>query len=77
LFKKTAIVYVGKSQMAQYKMKVKRVYENPSEEDGRRVLVNRPWPSGLTKENASIDLWVKDIAPSAELRKWFGHDPAK
>lgn len=58
-------------------MKIKRVYEKPEREDGKRILVDRLWPRGLTKEKASIDLWLKDIAPSTELRKWFNHDPAK
>ena len=57
------------------KIRIKRVYEPPDKHDGRRVLVDRLWPRGLTKENASIDLWLKDIAPSTELRKWFGHNP--
>lgn len=56
---------------------IKRVYEKPSKEDGRRILIDRLWPRGLTKEKAKIDLWLKDIAPSTELRKWFGHDPSK
>lgn len=59
------------------KMKIKRVYEAPDEEDGIRILVDRLWPRGLTKEKAHIDLWLKDIAPSTVLRKWFGHDPDK
>ena len=59
------------------KLKIKRVYETPKKEDGKRILVDRLWPRGLTKERASIDLWLKDIAPSTELRKWFGHDPQK
>ena len=58
-------------------MKLKRVYETPSEEDGTRILVDRLWPRGLTKETARIDLWLKEVAPSNELRKWFAHDPAK
>jgi uncharacterized protein YeaO (DUF488 family) len=58
-------------------IKLKRVYEKPDKEDGFRILVDRLWPRGLTKEKASVDLWLKEIAPSAELRKWFGHDPAK
>ena len=58
-------------------IKMKRVYEKPDQEDGRRILVDRLWPRGLTKEKASVDLWLKDIAPSTELRKWFGHDPSK
>ncbi len=58
-------------------IKLKRVYESPSPDDGLRILVDRLWPRGLTKERAAVDLWVKDVAPSTELRKWFGHDPAK
>ena len=58
-------------------IKIKRVYLQPDEEDGRRILVDRLWPRGLTKEKASLDLWLKEIAPSTELRKWFGHDPEK
>jgi uncharacterized protein YeaO (DUF488 family) len=57
--------------------KLKRAYEEPSDGDGLRVLVERLWPRGLTKERAAIDLWLKEIAPSAELRKWYGHDQAK
>jgi len=59
------------------KLKIKRVYEKPGKEDGKRILVDRLWPRGLTKEKARIDLWLKDIAPTTELRKWFGHDPKK
>lgn len=55
-------------------MKIKRVYEKSSKDDGIRILVDRLWPRGLTKERASIDLWLKDIAPSTELRKWYEHD---
>lgn len=58
-------------------IEIKRVYDVPSSDDGLRILVERLWPRGLTKAKAHIDLWLKDIAPSAELRKWFGHDPAK
>ena len=58
-------------------IKIKRVYELHAEADGTRVLVDRLWPRGLTKAKARVDLWLKDIAPSTELRKWFGHDPAK
>ncbi len=57
--------------------KLKRVYEKPSHEDGSRVLVERLWPRGMTKEHAAVDLWLKEVAPSPELRKWFGHDPAR
>jgi uncharacterized protein YeaO (DUF488 family) len=58
-------------------IQVKRVYEKPSRKDGLRILVDRLWPRGLTKERAAVKLWLKDVAPSTELRKWFGHDPAK
>ncbi|MGC8750060.1 DUF488 domain-containing protein [Hydrotalea sp.] len=53
---------------------LKRVYDTPSTNDGFRVLVDRVWPRGLTKEKAKVDLWLKDIAPSSALRKWFAHD---
>jgi len=58
-------------------IRTKRVYEEPSSRDGFRILVDRIWPRGLSKDKARIDRWLKDIAPSAELRKWFGHDPAR
>lgn len=58
-------------------IRVKRVYENPTPTDGWRVLVDRIWPRGLSKENAALDRWVKEVAPSTELRKWFGHDPQR
>src|SRR5271154_5231523 len=56
---------------------LKRAYEKPSPKDGERILVERLWPRGLTKARAAVDLWLKDVAPSPELRKWFGHDPAR
>jgi uncharacterized protein YeaO (DUF488 family) len=56
---------------------IKRVYDKPAKADGRRVLVDRVWPRGLTKKEARIDDWLKEIAPSARLRKWFGHDRAR
>jgi len=56
---------------------LKRVYDSASKDDGRRVLVDRLWPRGLTRTRAAVDLWLKEIAPSTELRKWFGHDPGK
>jgi uncharacterized protein YeaO (DUF488 family) len=58
-------------------IRIKRVYEQPSEEDGYRVLVDRLWPRGISKNQAKIDLWLKEIAPSDDLRKWFSHDPKK
>src|ERR1700729_921780 len=59
------------------KIPLKRVYEEPLKEDGTRILVDRLWPRGLTKEKAHVDLWLKEVAPSDELRKWFAHDPAR
>jgi uncharacterized protein YeaO (DUF488 family) len=58
-------------------IRIKRVYEPYAEEDGKRVLVDRLWPRGLNKEDARIDLWLRDIAPSTALRKWFAHDPSR
>jgi|SRR6185369_14576950 uncharacterized protein YeaO (DUF488 family) len=58
-------------------IRLKRVYEKPSRMDGSRILVDRLWPRGLTKERAAVTLWLKDLAPSTELRKWFGHAPAR
>jgi uncharacterized protein YeaO (DUF488 family) len=58
-------------------VRIKRIYDQPHKTDGRRVLVDRVWPRGLTKEEAQIDEWLKDIAPSNRLRQWFGHDPAR
>jgi uncharacterized protein YeaO (DUF488 family) len=58
-------------------IRVKRVYEKPAKEDGFRVLVDRLWPRGLTKERARADVWMKEIAPSDALRKWFGHEAKK
>lgn len=55
----------------------KRVYDTPDPGDGMRVLVDRLWPRGLSKERARVDVWLKDVAPSRELRAWFGHDPVK
>lgn len=56
---------------------LKRAYEEPSSGDGVRILVERLWPRGLTKERAAVDVWLKAVAPSPELRRWFGHDPAR
>lgn len=56
---------------------IKRAYEPADTSDGYRILVDRLWPRGVSKERAKIDLWLKEVAPSTELRKWFGHDPAK
>jgi uncharacterized protein YeaO (DUF488 family) len=58
-------------------IRVRRVYEEPSAADGARILVDRIWPRGLRKDAARLDEWAKDVAPSGELRTWYGHDPAK
>ncbi|RJG09304.1 DUF488 domain-containing protein [Pseudomonas cavernicola] len=58
-------------------MMLKRAYEPATKADGERILVDRLWPRGLAKVKAKIDLWLKDVAPSTELRQWFGHDPEK
>ncbi len=58
-------------------LKIKRIYDQPAKDDGYRILVDRLWPRGISKERAAIDLWLKEIAPSAELRTWFGHKPER
>jgi uncharacterized protein YeaO (DUF488 family) len=58
-------------------IRLKRAYEAPDPDDGLRVLVERLWPRGLSKDRAAVDLWIKDVAPSPELRRWFHHDPAR
>ena len=57
--------------------KIKRIYESPESDDGYRVLVDRLWPRGISKERAALDEWAKEIAPTNELRQWFNHDPEK
>lgn len=59
------------------KLNIKRAYEEADDSDGKRILIDRLWPRGVSRETAQIDLWMREIAPSTELRKWFGHDPAK
>ena len=63
--------------MANAKVQVRRAYEDAVQGDGTRVLVDRIWPRGLTKARAALDEWCKEIAPSTELRKWYGHDPER
>jgi uncharacterized protein YeaO (DUF488 family) len=58
-------------------VKLKRAYEPPAADDGTRILIDRLWPRGISKAQASLDHWMKDIAPSTELRQWFGHDPER
>ncbi len=58
-------------------IRVKRVYEPAAPDDGTRILVDRLWPRGLSKADAAVDRWLKDVAPSTELRRWFGHDPER
>jgi uncharacterized protein YeaO (DUF488 family) len=67
----------GGGRRAVARIRLKRAYEDPAPEDGVRVLVERLWPRGLSKERAAVDTWMKDVAPSAGLRRWFGHDPAR
>jgi uncharacterized protein YeaO (DUF488 family) len=61
----------------KHALRIKRVYEPAEDGDGQRVLVDGIWPRGMTRQAAALDLWLKDIAPSAALRKWFGHEPAR
>jgi uncharacterized protein YeaO (DUF488 family) len=63
--------------MTDFKLRIKRVYEPAAGDDGKRVLVDGIWPRGMTKQDAALDLWLKEIAPSSGLRKWFGHDPQR
>lgn len=65
------------ARLPHERVQFKRAYEPAAPEDGTRVLIDRLWPRGIAKVDAAIELWMKDIAPSAELRTWFGHDPAK
>lgn len=65
------------TRLAAKDINLKRAYEVPATGDGTRILVDRLWPRGLRKADAAIDRWIKDIAPSTELRKWFGHDPVR
>ncbi|MBF6613337.1 MAG: DUF488 domain-containing protein [Chloroflexi bacterium] len=58
-------------------IKIKRVYESVAPTDGNRILVERLWPRGMRKEELTLDSWIKDVAPSTDLRRWFGHDPTK
>src|SRR4051794_18578903 len=62
---------------ARRQISIKRVYDTAASTDGTRVLVDRMWPRGITKQRAAIDLWLKGVAPSADLRRWFGHDPER
>jgi uncharacterized protein YeaO (DUF488 family) len=64
-------------RVAADNVRLKRAYEPPAPDDGARILIDRLWPRGVSKAGAAVDQWLKDIAPSTELRKWFGHDPAK
>ena len=66
-----------KKKIPASNVNLKCAYESPAAEDGTRSLIDRLWPRGITKERAAVDHWMKNISPSTELRKWFGHDPAK
>ena len=65
------------SPMATSSIRLQRAYEDPGTEDGHRVLVDRVWPRGRTKDELRLDAWARDLGPSTELRKWFGHEPAR
>ncbi|WP_431312556.1 DUF488 domain-containing protein, partial [Sinorhizobium fredii] len=64
-------------KISEKNVKLKRAYERPMDSDGKRVLVDRLWPRGVRKTDAAIDYWVKELAPSTELRRWFAHDPSR
>ena len=66
-----------KGRVPAANIKLKRAYDTPAPEDGMRILVDRLWPRGLSKQRAAIDQWMKDISPSTKLRQWFGHDPSR
>ena len=63
--------------MSASNIRLQRAYDEPTQEDGYRVLVDRVWPRGRTKEDLRLDEWARDLGPSTQLRKWFGHDPAR
>ncbi len=66
---------IEEEPVGKHNVQVRRVYDDPADGDGTRVLVDRIWPRGMTKEKAALDEWCKHIAPSTELRKWYSHDP--
>ena len=66
-----------RSKVSKDRVRIKRAYEAPSADDGTRVLIDRLWPRGIGKAEAAVDHWMKEVSPSTELRKWFGHDPAR
>ncbi|HLP70474.1 MAG TPA: DUF488 family protein [Rhizobium sp.] len=65
------------AKISEKNVKLKRAYEAPTDGDGKRILVDRLWPRGVRKSDAAIDYWVKELAPSTELRKWFSHEPSR
>jgi len=70
-------VDIARGPLPAMTIRIKRVYDAPDADDGTRILEDRLWPRGLSKDKARVDLWLKDVAPSTDLRKWFAHDPAK
>jgi uncharacterized protein YeaO (DUF488 family) len=74
---KTTSEEVVHQATAELDIQLKRAYEPPAAADGIRILVDRLWPRGLTKEAAAVDRWMRDLAPSTDLRRWFGHDPSR
>ncbi|MCJ7843332.1 DUF488 domain-containing protein [Lederbergia sp. NSJ-179] len=74
---KKSHVFLGKGVLQMPSIKIKRIYDPYNQEDGARILVDRIWPRGIKKEDAKLEDWLKEIAPSSDLRKWFGHDPER
>jgi uncharacterized protein YeaO (DUF488 family) len=76
-FRSRPVAQPGQTGIPLMKIQIKRAYEPPSPGDGYRVLVDRVWPRGITRESLQVDAWLKDLAPSTALRKWFAHEPEK
>lgn len=74
---KTVLCFACAEADSKHNIRLKRIYEQPHPTDGKRVLVDRVWPRGVSKDEADLTEWMKDVAPSSELRKWFDHDPEK
>lgn len=68
---------MSSTRISAGRVQLKRAYDPPASIDGKRILIDRLWPRGISKDKAALDLWMKEIAPSTELRQWFGHDPAR
>ena len=70
-------IHLSADKKTMMEIRLKRAYDDPAEDDGYRVLIDRLWPRGVSRERARLDEWAKELAPSAELRRWFGHEPAR